>query len=158
MKSKLITIEDVEILLEAETATKDFILHDIDKDYIANDMRFNEATNGEFTVIVEEGPLELYWSTVNRKATIAGGIYDEINWDNWEKEEDDTIDFTIKMGRGPNDNEKYFSTNEVLYSRIQWIRESCLSPESYNEHFDTLEMLEKVLELVDIEKVMNNKL
>jgi len=60
-------------------------------------------------------------------------IIDSIEWSNW-KREDGT----------------YWTTNEVLYCKIQWIKEE-LGEDS--EHIDTLEQLESVLNLINIDKI-----
>jgi len=78
------------------------------------------------------------------KKEITLKIINNITWSNWELEECDS---------GYSDKEiKYWSTNAVLFNRIEWIKES-LDTNEDSETLDTLEMLEMVLNLVDIDDV-----
>lgn len=67
--------------------------------------------------------------------TIAVGIIQKLDFDNYVY-----------------DDGSYWTANEVLWNKIQWIKEE-VGEES--EHFDTLELLEQVLQLVDIDKLAN---
>ena len=62
-------------------------------------------------------------------------IVDNITWDNWEDEKG-----------------KHYSTNDVLANRIEWLKEELSDDQT--EELDTLWMLERVLELVDIDKIL----
>jgi len=69
------------------------------------------------------------------KKETAQKIVDNITWDNWEDEKG-----------------KPFSTNDVLANRIEWLKEELSDDQT--EELDTLWMLERVLELVDIDKIL----
>ena len=74
----------------------------------------------------------------NKKET-ALKIVDNITWENWRHEEDE------------NTGKNYYSTNDVLANRIDWLKSTLFDEQT--EELDTLWMLEKVLELVDIDKI-----
>ena len=74
----------------------------------------------------------------NKKET-ALKIIDNITWENWRHEEDE------------NTGKNYYSTNDVLANRIDWLKSTLFDEQT--EELDTLWMLEKVLELVDIDKI-----
>lgn len=76
------------------------------------------------------------------KKEIAIQIIDNISWENWRQEEDK------KTGKN------YFSTNEVLLNRIDWLKGILFDEQT--EELDTLWMLEKVLELVDIDEIVKS--
>jgi hypothetical protein len=74
----------------------------------------------------------------NKKET-ALKIVKNITWQNWEHEEDN---LSGKM---------HYSTNEVLQNRLEWLSEQLC--EDQTEELDTVWMLGRVLELVDIDEI-----
>lgn len=68
------------------------------------------------------------------KKETAQKIVNNITWENWQDEE------------GNN-----YPTNDVLENRIEWLKSVLFDEQT--EELDTLWMLEKVLELVDIDKI-----
>jgi hypothetical protein len=77
------------------------------------------------------------------KKEIAALIVNNISWENWRHEEDK------KTGKN------YYSTNEVLLNKIDWVKSVLFDEQT--EELDTLWMLEKVLELVDIDEILKLK-
>ena len=60
-----VTYEDgnmfTEVVVSCEEATQPFILHELDKDFIEQDILESGAVNGELEAIVEEGLLTFWW-------------------------------------------------------------------------------------------------
>ena len=77
---------------------------------------------------------------------LAKKIVDSINWDNWELPKEEIIE------KGLEGEDIYFSTNEVLTNKLNWIiEEDVINEES--EHYDTIMTMIDVLKLLDIDKL-----
>jgi hypothetical protein len=73
------------------------------------------------------------------KNQIAFNLYNEINWDNWKQDKE-----------FENCKDEYFTVNEVLFCKIQHIKIDVSDP----QHLATLDSLEEVLKLINIEKLI----
>lgn len=64
MENIEITIGNDKVFIGSENASKSFVLHDLDIDFIADDIERNEAKNGNFNVLVEEGIIIINWQII----------------------------------------------------------------------------------------------
>ena len=65
-------------------------------------------------------------------------LISEINWYNWHNKE----------------NNKYFDLSEVLYLRLEWIKDYfSIDDEDNSEHINTIDIVQQLLQLLDEKKI-----
>lgn len=88
-------------------------------------------------ILSYESSIKLYKEALSN---IANNIIENINWEDWVKEDNQT-------------DERFFTTNEVLKQRLEWL-EYKLDKDEFSEDLETLKLLNMVLDLVDIDNLL----
>ena len=88
------------------------------------------------------------------KKEIAEKMMQKISWDNWRFSEEEIVEKEEELGRELTDEEKYYPTNDVLNNMLEFLLENVEDLDS--EHAFTIELMQTVLELVDVDKVIKN--
>lgn len=66
----------------------------------------------------------------------------DINWENWEKETEQC-----------DEQVEYFDLCEVLYNKLEWVKENIANNIEDEEHYDTLTEVQILLSLLSEKKI-----